>query len=69
MLIKSLEDMEKIVRNNRSLSWDGWTVVDSEASHGAWMKINGAFKNGRWYAQKKFELTTEGWEIPNKFVR
>lgn len=69
MLIKSLESMENIVANNKSLSWDGWTVVNSYPSPTAWMQKDGAFVKGKWFVQKRYELTTKGWEIPNKFVR
>ena len=31
MLINSLEKMEQIVSKNRSLKWDGWTVVQKES--------------------------------------
>lgn len=69
MLINSLEKMEDIVANNKSLSWDGWDVVHSYPNPTGWTKLDGAFINGKWYIQKKFALSTEGWEIPNKLVR
>lgn len=69
MLINSLEKMEEIVGNNKTLSWDGWDVVQSFQSPVGWTKPDGAFINGKWYIQKKFALSTEGWEIPNKLVR
>lgn len=69
MLIKSLDRMEAIVKNNRNLRWLGWDVFSLEKNNTAWTKSDGVFIDGRWYTQKKFELTTEGWEIPNKFVR
>jgi len=69
VLVKSLKKMEEIVRNDRSLSWRGWDVVHSVPNPAAWSKPDGAFVKGRWYIQKTFEVTSNGWEIPNKFVR
>jgi|LauGreDrversion4_2_1035121.scaffolds.fasta_scaffold44406_6 hypothetical protein len=69
MLIKSLKKMEEIVKNDKSLSWRGWDVVHRTPNPTAWSKPDGAFHKGRWYTQKIFAVSTEGWEIPNKFVR
>lgn len=69
MLINSLEKMEEIVQNNRSLRWDGWTVTNSYPSPTAWMQPEGVFIKGKWFIQKRYEPTASGWEIPNKFVR
>jgi hypothetical protein len=68
MLIKSLDTMESIVKKNRTLSWDGWDVLQSFHDPSAWTKKNGAFIKGRWYSQRRFTLTSRGWEIPNKLV-
>lgn len=68
MLIKSLEQMEKIVSSNRSLSWRGWDVVHRTPNPTAWSKPDGAYYKGRWYIQKIFVVSTEGWEIPNKLM-
>lgn len=69
MIIKSLDKMEEIVKGNRFLSWDGWTVVHSSLSETAWMSKNGRFVKGKWYVQKRYEPRGIGWEIPDKFVR
>lgn len=69
MLIKSLEEMERIVGSDKTLSWRGWDVVHSVPNPTAWSKPDGAYVKGKWYIQKIFALSTEGWEIPNKFVR
>ena len=69
MIINSLEKMEQIVENNRSLSWDGWTVLENRyKEHGAISK-DGIYLNGKWIIQKRYEATASGWEIPDKFVR
>ena len=69
MLINSLEKMEKIVENNRSLSWDGWTVIENVTKENGVMSKDGAYVRGRWVVQKRYDLDSTGWEIPNKFVR
>lgn len=69
MNISSLEKMEQIVSNNKTLSWDGWTVVESKPNAMAWMKPNAAFIKDVWYTQNRFVPTEIGWSIPNKFMR
>lgn len=69
MQVTSLEKMETIVESNKSLSWDGWTVVDTQKNPAGWAKTNGAFINDSWHIQNRFEPTEQGWDIPGKFVR
>ena len=69
MKINSLEQMETIVENNKSLEWNGWDVVEITKSPTGWMKTNGLFRNGEWHIQKRYDLNSNGWDIPNKFVR
>lgn len=69
MLINSLEKMESIVENNKSLTWDGWTVVENSFKENGVMSEKGAYINGRWIVQKRYDATADGWEIPDKFVR
>ena len=69
MLINSLEEMETIVESNKSLSWDGWTVLERTKSPTAWSDKAGVFINKVWHIQKRYDLTEDGWEIPSKFVR
>ncbi len=68
MLINSLDVMEQIVDNNDALSWDGWTVVESKSSPSAWMKPEGAFLKGKWVLQNRFDLSSDGWNVPNKLA-
>lgn len=68
MLINSLETMETIVKNNKSLSWDGWTVVEATPSPTAWNKPEAAFIDGVWNLVKRYEPTEQGWNISNKLV-
>ena len=68
MLIRSLEEMEKIVSSNDSLSWDGWTVVSLKPIDSGIMSKDGVFINDKWYLQKRYDLTENGWELPTKIV-
>jgi hypothetical protein len=69
MLIKSLEKMETVVENNKSLSWDGWTVVELKKSAMAWMKPNAKFINNEWYVANRFDANIDGWNIPAGLVK
>lgn len=69
MLVTSLEQMEDLVRKNRSLRWDGWDVVFFYQSPTAWSSKHGSFYRGNWYMNKRFKLTESGWHIPEKLVR
>lgn len=66
-MIDSLELMEQIVDNNKALSWDGWTVIETKSSATAWMSPEGAYQNGKWLLRKRYEWDN-GWNIPRKFV-
>lgn len=68
MVIKDLEQMESIVASNKSLSWDGWTVVNSYPSEKGRTSSNGKLINTRWHLQNRYEPTRSGWNIPSKFV-
>lgn len=69
MNITSLEQMEQIVKSNRALSWDGWTVISSYPSDKGSTSKDGALVNGKWHVQRRFVPTEKGWDIPGKFVR
>lgn len=68
MIINTLEQMEKIVSSNKSLSWDGWTVVNSYPSEKGRTSKNGALINSKWHLQSRFTPDRKGWNIPSKFV-
>jgi hypothetical protein len=68
MLVKSLEQMEKIVDSTEDLQWDGWDVVSLKPTDSGLMSKDAKQINGKWYIQKRFMLTENGWEIPNKIV-
>ena len=67
MVISQYETMESIV-NNSPLEWNGWNVVLDKRSDNGYSHFNGVFKDGAWYIRKTFNLTEQGWNIPEKFV-
>lgn len=69
MLINKLNKMEQIVSKNKSLSWDGWNVVELIKSDSAAFKANGSFVDGSWHIKNVFSADRDGWSIPNKYVR
>lgn len=69
MIINNLKQMETIVAKNKSLSWEGWNVVELTESHGAMFKPEGVFFKGSWFIKKTFVPDRDGWKVPNKYVR
>lgn len=68
MIITDLNKMESIVKNNKSLYWDGWTVVNFYNTEKGRTSKYGAIVNGKWSIVKRFEPTKSGWDIPEKMV-
>jgi hypothetical protein len=68
MIIKELEQMEKIVSSNKNLYWDGWTVVNRFQSDKGRTSKNGVLVNSKWHLQQRFVPDRNGWDIPQKFV-
>lgn len=66
--IVSLETMETIVSRNKSLSWDGWNVVELIRNPGAMFKANGSRVKGVWYVKSIFTAEHDGWRIPKKYA-
>jgi hypothetical protein len=69
MIIDSLEKMEKVVEKAKYLFWDGWTVVSSYPSKKGSTSKYGAYKDGEWHVQRRFEPNASGWDIPERFMR
>ena len=69
MFITDLNKMETIVENEKHLSWDGWTVVERVATNKGMTSVEGRMVNGKWYIEKRFVPSREGWKIPGKYVR
>jgi hypothetical protein len=68
MLITSLEKMEVIVSKNKSLSWDGWNVVELVKNPSAAYKNNGVRINKVWYIKNIFTIEHDGWKVPNRYA-
>lgn len=68
MLIKSLEQMEAVVSNNKSLKWDGWTVTERLQSEKGRTSKDGMLYNQKWYIEKRYDLTKNGWNIPDRLI-
>ena len=69
MIVKNLDQMEKIVSQNNNLSWVGWDVVDRKRSDSARTSTSGVRVGGVWYLQRIYPVTRQGWDIPNKYKR
>lgn len=69
MLVKDLNEMEKIVSANKNLYWDGWTVINFFTSDSARTNKNGAIINGKWCITKRIEPTRDGWNISDRLLK
>jgi hypothetical protein len=67
MIVKDLNTMEKIVKNNNNLHWIGWDVAERKRSDLARTSANGVRVNGNWYLQHVYTLNHNGWDIPSKY--
>jgi hypothetical protein len=67
MIVTNLEKMEKIVARNSNLSWLGWDIIDRKKSESGRTAVNGVRVNGVWYVQRIYQVTRNGWDIPNKY--
>jgi len=66
MIIRTIEEMEKVVSTSKDLSWDGWTVVRRYKSDKARTSKHGVCIKGVWYIQQRFEPSIDGWNIPEQ---
>lgn len=69
MLVTNYNYAHKIVEGNKSLSWDGWNIVEFKPNSDAYFMNEGVFKDSMWGIKKVFPITENGWEIPKKYVR
>jgi len=67
MLIKELEQAEKIVKFNKDLRWVGWNIVSREITANGFNHKSGSFLNNRWGIDKHYPITENGWYLPNKY--
>lgn len=68
MFINSLDMMESIVEDNETLSWDGWTVIETNSKKNGMLSEKGAFVRGKWVMRNRYEPGASGWEIPKRLV-
>jgi hypothetical protein len=68
MLIRSLETMEDLVSKNKSLVWDGWTVISLKPVVGRTNATNVVNIKNKWYIEQRFEVSEEGWNIPDRLL-
>jgi hypothetical protein len=69
MQVKSLEKMEDIVSKNKSLSWEGWNVVELIKNPAAMFRSNAARVDEVWHIKNVFIVDQDGWRSPSKYVR
>jgi hypothetical protein len=67
MIVKDLQTMEKIVKNNNNLHWIGWDVAERKRSDLARTSANGVRVGSNWYLQHVYTLNHNGWDIPSKY--
>jgi hypothetical protein len=70
MIVSNLNDVEVIVKNNPSLSWDGWNIVcliqDDYAEYlpiGVFDKIT-----RQWYKKTTYPCNDKGWDLPESVI-
>ena len=67
MIVKDLATMEKIVAKNNNLKWVGWDVLELKKTNLGRTDANGIRIKDQWYIKKDIKLTSEGWEISDKY--
>jgi len=67
MIINKLEKMESLVAKNYNLIWKGWDVAEIKKSDFARTSTAGIRIKDKWYIQKVFPLTRNGWTIDDKY--
>lgn len=64
MIVENLEKMDQVVKSNKNLFWDGWTVVHKERTEKGRSSKQGQLIKGKWHIVKRFEPSRSGWNIP-----
>lgn len=62
------DSAHEIVDANKSLFWDGWTIIEWTKGAGAQFAKNGMYRNGMWGFANRYEPSAEGWKVPVKYV-
>lgn len=70
MIISSLTEAEEFVRERPlNFQWEQWDIARLTQDDYAEYLPNGVFVNGQWYQKTIFPLTTDGWVIPDTYIR
>ena len=69
MIINNIEKAEELVKNNETLSWNGWDIEYMEQDNNGFMKTNGIFKNDKWHVKEVYQCVNGVWDIPNKLIK
>lgn len=71
MILTEYTEAAEFVRNNDTLSWDGWNIVRDVQDDYAEYLPTGFFKReeGKWYKRVTFPLEADGWSIPDSYAR
>jgi hypothetical protein len=69
-MIVNHDQAESIVKSNRELFWDGWTIVSWYRNPEGYSSKYGMFRKGSWGIARRFPMKSDGtWEIQNKYVK
>lgn len=52
--------VERLREQGHDIEWEGWNIVTYKPFGGAFMRKNGAFRNGQWCLKKTFEPQEDG---------
>jgi hypothetical protein len=71
MIVSNLEEAQEIVENTKTLGWEGWDIVQLIEDDYAEYLPNGVYNKdtNKWYRRISYELTPDGWIIPDKVIR
>jgi hypothetical protein len=58
-----------IVESNKNLSWDGWKIIDFKKDFKAEFSNNGIRVNDSWGFYRVYDLDSDGWKVPTKYVK
>lgn len=74
MLIKSVKQAEKFIKQQQSLGndvrWDNYDIVFFRTSEKGITSKDGAFRNGKWGFENRFGVNESGeWNLDGRNVR
>lgn len=66
----TLDQVERLVKKNKYMSWNQWTLEIFKPDRNAFMRSNGAIRDGEWGLVQKVELNAEGmYDVPQRYAR